>query len=102
MIAISKGGNIEVVNNGNILRVPKNEQNLAQLRWCLQYLLAIYGIVFTFIGTVEKLAIKQLHTNYSKNKHEEQVNNQNIDDIFQWANDTIEYSFKLWHTFYCF
>lgn len=68
----------------------------------LKYSLAILRIVFAFIGTVEKFPIKQLHTNYSKNKHEEQVNNQNIDDIFQWANDTIKYSFKLWHTLYCF
>ena len=45
-------------------------------------LLALEGVLLTGIGTVEKLSIEELNSYHSKDKVEEQVDDENIEDVF--------------------
>lgn len=42
------------------------------------------------VGAVEKLSVEQLNADYGKNELEQYVHNEDVDDIFQRVDDTIE------------
>ena len=62
-------------------------------------LLALEGVLFAGIGTVEKLSIEQLNSYHSKDKMEEQVDDKDIEDVFQRVDDTVEHCFQLGNPF---
>ena len=64
-----------------------------------QNLLALEGVLFAGIGTVEKLSIEQLNSYHSKDKMEEQVDDKDIEDVFQRVDDTVEHCFQLGNPF---
>ena len=47
------------------------------------------------IGAVEELSIEQLNSNHSKYELKENVDNEDVEDILEWDDDTVEDSFQL-------
>lgn len=58
--------------------------------------------MFALICAVEELSIEQLDTDHSKNELKEDVDNQNIENILQRNDDTVEDSFQLGNSVDCF
>lgn len=50
----------------------------------------VIRIVFRWIGTIKEFTIEQLNANDGKYELKQQINDQNIHNIFQWANNAIE------------
>lgn len=48
---------------------------------------------------MEKFAIEQLNADHSKDELKQQIDDQNIDDILQGADNTIENGFQLGDSF---
>lgn len=65
----------------------------------MNYSLTIVLFVFARVGTIEKFSVKQLNADNSENELKQKVNDQNIDDIFQRSNHTIEHSFQFRDSF---
>lgn len=59
------------------------------------YSLTVSFIVFAFICAMEKFPVKQLNANDSEYELKQQIYDQNIDNIFQWADYTVENCFQL-------
>ena len=57
------------------------------------YLLTILCIIFRFIVAMEEFPVEQLDSNHGKNKKEEYVNNEDIEDILEWYHNAVEHSF---------
>lgn len=55
--------------------------------------------MFTFVRTKEEFAIEQLYGDYSENKLEQYVHDENVDDVFQRINDAIENRFQFGYSF---
>lgn len=66
------------------------------------HLLAILFIVLALIVAVEKFPIEQLHSDDGKYKLEQQIHDQYVDNIFEWADHAVEYSLKFRDSFDCF
>ena len=62
-------------------------------------LLALEGVLLTGIGTVEKLSIEELNSYHSKDKVEEQVDDKDVEDVFQRVDDTVEDCLQLGNPF---
>ena len=62
-------------------------------------LLALEGVLLAVIGTVEKLSIEQLNSYHSKDKMEEQVDDEDIEDVFQRVDDTVKDGFQFGNPF---
>ena len=58
--------------------------------------------MLALICAVEELSIEQLDANHSENELKEDVDNQNIENILQWNDDTVEDSFQLGNSVDCF
>lgn len=49
--------------------------------------------VLAVVCAVEELAVEQLDGNNGENEMEEHVNDEDIEDVLQWIDDTVEDSF---------
>lgn len=58
--------------------------------------------MLALICAVEELSIEQLDADHSKNELKEDVDNQNIENILQRNDDTVEDSFQLGNSVDCF
>ena len=58
--------------------------------------------MLALICAVEELSVEQLDANHSKNELKEDVDNQNIENILQRNDDTVEDSFQLGNSVDCF
>ena len=47
-----------------------------------------------WVGAVEELAIEQLDTDHGENQEEEDVNDQNVEHIFQGGNNAVKHSLE--------
>ena len=65
-------------------------------------LLASITILHTFIIAKEEFSIEQLNGDDSKNKMKEKVDDEDVEDILEWINNTVKYSLELWNSFYSF
>lgn len=65
------------------------------------YSLAVNLQVNTLISTVEELSIEQLYSNYSKYKLEQDVHNQDVEDVLERVDYTVEHSLELGHPLNC-
>lgn len=45
------------------------------------------------VSTIVKFSLKQLHSDHSKYEHEQQIDHQYVEHIFQRVDNTIEYGF---------
>ncbi len=57
------------------------------------------GILLAIVGTVEKLSIEELNSYHSKDEVEEQVDDEDVEDVFQRVDDTVEHGFQLGNPF---
>ena len=62
-------------------------------------LLAFFCRPFTLVRAKEKFPVKKLHCNDSKNELEQDVNNEDVEDVLQRVDDTVEHSLQFGHTF---
>lgn len=62
------------------------------------YLLAIDGRVLAVIGAEEELPVEQLHSDDGEDELEQNVHDQNVDDILERVDDTVEHRFQFGHT----
>ena len=68
--------------------------------FCLRdNLLAFFCRPFTLVRAKEKFPVKKLHCNDSKNELEQDVNNEDVEDVLQRVDDTVEHSLQFGHTF---
>jgi len=58
------------------------------------YLLTLLSVNLGQVGTEEKLSLEQLHSNHCEYKLEEDKDNQNVENIFQRVNNTVEHRLK--------
>lgn len=54
------------------------------------------------ISTVEELSIEKLDSNHSKDELKQNVDNENIEDILEGDDNTVEYSLQLGNSVNCF
>ena len=66
--------------------------------WTQMFLLAFFLCVFALVSAVEELSVEQLNGDNSEDKLEQYVYDQDVDDILQWIDNTIENRFKLGNT----
>ena len=57
------------------------------------------GVLFAGIGTVEKLSIEELNGYHSEDEHEQQVHHQDVEDVLQGVDDTVEDGLQLGNPF---
>jgi hypothetical protein len=77
--------------NGRVLVVQKNKESP----------LAVLCIMFAFIGAIEKLSIEKLNSNHSEDKLKEDVDYEDVEDILERNDNTVEHSFQFWNTIDC-
>ena len=53
--------------------------------------------MFTGIRAVEEFSIEKLDSNHSKYELKENVDNEDVEDILERNNDTIEHSLQFWY-----
>ena len=58
-------------------------------------LLAGFSVFHTLVIAEEEFSIKQLHSYHSKDEMEEDVDYEDVEDILEWVDDTVEDGFKL-------
>ena len=61
--------------------------------------LALVGVLLAHVGTVEELSIEELNSYHSKDEVEEQVDDQDVEDVFQWVDDAVKDGFQLGNPF---
>ena len=66
------------------------------------YLLTLLGVVFARISAVEELSIEKLNSDHSKDKLKENVDNENVEDILQGDDHTVEHCLELGDSVDCF
>lgn len=49
---------------------------------------------FGLIGAVEEFALEELHRDYSKNEHEEYVNDEDVQDVLQRVHNAVKHCLK--------
>ena len=64
-----------------------------------KYLLALVGVLLAHVVTVEELSIEELNSYHSKDEVEEQVDDQDVKDVFQWVDDAVKDGFQLGNPF---
>ena len=52
-------------------------------------------IVFTLVIAVKEFSIEELDSNNSEDELEESVDDEDVEDILQWDDDTVKHSFQL-------
>ena len=57
-------------------------------------LLALFGIVFTGVSAIEELSIEQLNSDHSKDELKEDVDNEDVEHVFERDDHTVEYSLQ--------
>ena len=57
--------------------------------------------MLAFICTIEELSIEKLNPNHSKDKLKENVNDEDVEDIFEGDDDAVKNSFQLWNAIDC-
>ena len=57
--------------------------------------------MFAFICTIEELSIEKLNPNHSKDKLKENVNDKDVEDIFEGDDDAVKNSFQLMNAIDC-
>lgn len=55
---------------------------------------AVFLQNFGLIGAVKEFALEKLHSDYGKDKHEEDVNDKDVQDVLQRVHDTVEHSLE--------
>ena len=65
----------------------------------LQYLLTSFSIFHALIIAIEELSIEQLYSYDSKNEVEKKIDNENVEDILEWVDDTVEHSLQFRNSF---
>ena len=63
------------------------------------FLLASFCILHAVVVTIEKLSIKQLHSYDSKDEVKEEIDNQDVEHIFQGVDHTVEYGLQFRDSF---
>lgn len=63
------------------------------------FALALDGVLLAVVSAVEKLSIEELNSYHSKDEVEEQVDDKDVEDVFQRVDDTVEDSFQLGNPF---
>ena len=64
----------------------------------LTNLLALFGVVLGSISAVEEFPVKELNTNHSKDEQEEDVDDEDIEHIFERGNNAIKHSLESGNT----
>ena len=59
----------------------------------IRNLLAVLSIVFALVGTIEELPVEELNPNHCEDELKEDVDNEDIEDILERYDDTVEDSF---------
>lgn len=63
------------------------------------FALALDGVFLAGVGAVEKLSIEELNSYHSKDEVEQQVDDKDVEDVFQRVDDTVEHGFQLGNPF---
>ena len=63
----------------------------------IRMLLAGVGIFHAFVVAEEELSIKQLHPYHSKDEMEEDVDDEDVEDVLEGVDDTVEDGLQLGH-----
>ena len=61
-------------------------------------LLASVRIFHAFIVAEKEFSIKQLHSYHSKDEMEKDVDDEDVEDILERVNNTVEHSLQFWNT----
>lgn len=62
------------------------------------FVLAIFLCVFAFIGAVKKFAVEELYSDDGKDKVEEHVDDENVEDVLERVDNAVEYGFQFGHS----
>ena len=60
-------------------------------------LLALLGVVLRLVVAVEELAVEELDTHHGKDEKEKDVDNENVEHIFERDHNTVEHSLERWN-----
>ena len=69
------------------------------VNYYVNYLLTCIEIMLAFVIAEEKLSIEELNSYHSKDEVEEQVDDKDVEDVFQRVDDTVEHCFQLGNPF---
>ena len=81
-----------------LLRGDNYLEHLLRGTICLLPNLTSAWVLHALVWAVEELSIKELNSYHSKDEVEEQVDDENVEDVFEWVDDAVEDGLEFGHS----